>query len=112
MPEFRQPAHHNCLMNKVSQATITAILGTDDTLSVDERSTLNSLLAIPARRASPSVQPMTMTQTAAARLLGVHRTTLWRSRILHAHEVAPGIYRYSREEIEKVAREGFHKKAS
>lgn len=96
-------------MNKTSRAVIETILSTDEQLSPDERLTLSNFLGMAPCESFPNAA-LTLTQQEAADLLGFERTTVYRYKkmgILRPEEIAPGTFRYSRADVEKLAREGY-----
>lgn len=103
---------HNLNMSPTSKAILRSIAESDDSMTAAEREALARLLA--GRLDAPSAgtwtdAPLLLTQKQAARSLGISRATLWRltrDGALERVEVLPGCFRYRREDVEAVAREG------
>lgn len=99
-------------MSPTSKAILRSIAESDDSMTAAEREALARLLA--GRLDAPSAgtwtdAPLLLTQKQAARSLGISRVTLWRmtkEAVFAPVEITPGSFRYRREEIEAVAREG------
>jgi predicted DNA-binding transcriptional regulator AlpA len=104
---------HNLRMNDSSRTLITTLLSLDPDFLPAERAALESLLisheSVPAPK-FPAKQALLLSQREAAELLGVERTTVWRMcslGILRPVELSPGTFRYAREQVERLAREGY-----
>jgi hypothetical protein len=101
-------------MNLTTHALLTALI-VDPSLSLLEREALQSALGNAPGASTPTLpQPadlsLLVTQTQAAGLLGVNRTTVWRLTgmgILRPVEISPGTLRYERSQIETLAKEGY-----
>lgn len=99
-------------MTSTTQAILQSVAANDPSLSEQERGLFQRLISgqIEAReRTSIEDGPLLLTQKQAARALGVSRVTLWRmtrEAVFHPVEITTGNFRYRREEIEAVAREG------
>jgi hypothetical protein len=102
-------------MSPTTHALISSLLSADPSLSITERDALRSALgeapgadaALPPPPADPS---LLVTQTQAAGLLGVNRTTVWRLTgmgILRPVEISPGTKRYEKSQVETLAKEGY-----
>lgn len=99
-------------MTSTTQAILQSVAANDPSLSEQERGLFQRLIfgQIEAReRTALEDGPLLLTQKQAARALGVSRVTLWRmtrEAVFHPVEITTGNFRYRREEIEAVAREG------
>jgi predicted DNA-binding transcriptional regulator AlpA len=92
-------------MNATSLSLLQTITTTDNSLSLEQRSVLQELIAgrLPTR--SRSNQPLLLTQKDTAKLLSISRVTLWRMTkdgIFNPVEILPGTFRYRTDEIESV----------
>ena len=103
---------HTLNMSPTTQAFLRSIADNDGTLSAAERDALDRLatgrLDTPTPRAWADV-PLLLTQKQASRALGISRVTLWRmtkDAVLVRVEITPGCFRYRREDVEAVARDG------
>lgn len=99
-------------MTPTTHAILNSVATSDPNLSLGEKSLLHRLISGQAAEGVPSAPndaPLLLNQKQAARALGVSRVTLWRmtkSAVFHPVEIFPGSFRYRREEVEAVAREG------
>jgi predicted DNA-binding transcriptional regulator AlpA len=100
-------------MTTATQAILRSVADNDPSLTVGEKSLFQRLILGQADTAlSRPVMtdgPLLLTQVEAARILGVSRVTLWRmtkEAVFRPVELTAGNFRYRREEIESVAREG------
>ncbi len=99
-------------MTPTTQAILNSVAVSDPNLSAGERALLQRLAAgqtVEPTTATPSGAPLLLTQKQAAQMLGISRVSLWRltrEAVFRPVEIFPGRFRYRREEIEAVAREG------
>jgi len=99
-------------MTPTTQAILNSVATSDPNLSLGEKSLLQRLISGQTAEALPKATddaPLLLNQKQAARALGISRVTLWRmtkSAVFHPVEIFPGSFRYRREEVEAVAREG------
>jgi hypothetical protein len=100
-------------MSPSTHAILTFIFNLDPSLSPEELEALRSALgkSSGASTATPPADPaLLLTQNQAAKLLGVHRTTVWRLTgmgILCPQEISPGTKRYERNQVETLAKMGY-----
>lgn len=112
MPEYSVFGDIHSAMTSTTQAILRSIATSDTSLSVAEQDMLQRLAdgRTEATTARPlENMPLLLTQKQAARVLGLSRVTLWRMTnegIFKRVEITPANFRYRREEIEAVAREG------
>lgn len=94
-------------MNATSIAILQTVAATDPSLSPEQRTLLQDLVAGRSVPQSRTDQPLLLTQKEAARTLSVSRVTLWRMTrqgILTPVEIMPGMFRYRFDDIATVAR--------
>jgi hypothetical protein len=97
-------------MNTTSRALLETVLGTDASLSPNERGALSRALKgepSPFELATedPSA-PIFLTQKQTAEKLNVSRVTVWRMTkecVLHPVEILPGTWRYPYRELQTLA---------
>jgi excisionase family DNA binding protein len=100
-------------MSPSTHALLTSLLTLDPSLSPEEQEALRSALgkgSVAPSAALPSSPVLLLTQSQAAELLGVDRTTVWRMTamgILRPVEISPGTRRYEKSQVETLAREGY-----
>lgn len=111
---FRPDVSEKKEMTPTTKALLQSLVSSDPSLSVDERYGLEILineggldrLRVGAERQQVS---LLMTQKEAAQALGISRVTLWRltkDSVITPVELTRGIFRYRRDEIESIARDG------
>lgn len=93
-------------MKPATKEMIRLALTADGTIPSDIVQTAPDIIERAANGNPPSDdgQPLLMTMVAAAKHLGVGRTTLWRmvkEGILKPVEITPGVHRISRRELEQ-----------
>ena len=100
-------------MNATSRAIIQTVLTTDVSLSAKERRAAQRLIDGQIEdeviSATSSNERLMVTQKRAAELLSVNRVTIWRMTrdcLLHPVEILPGTWRYSFNEIARLAQRG------
>jgi hypothetical protein len=98
-------------MNTTTQAILQSVASSDPNLSVAEKALIGRLVTGNAEGSMPeaSSAPLLMTQRQAAYALGISRVSLWRmtrDSVFQPVEILPGTFRYRRDEIEAVARDG------
>ena len=99
-------------MAPTTQALLQSLAENDPSLSEGERSLLKRLIRgdiRPGQGQTQTADPLLLTQKEAARLLGISRVTLWRltrEAVFTPVELTSGNFRYRRDEVEAMAREG------
>ena len=99
-------------MTSTTQALLQSLVENDPSLSEGERNLLTRLIrgeTKPDCERTGTDGPLLLTQKEAANALGISRVTLWRltrEAVFAPVELTPGNFRYRRDEVEAVAREG------
>jgi len=98
-------------MNTTSRALLETVLGTDASLSLNERGALSRALkgeaTPPDMVAEDPSAPIFLTQKQTAEKLNVSRVTVWRMTkecVLHPVEILPNTWRYPYRELQALAR--------
>jgi predicted DNA-binding transcriptional regulator AlpA len=118
-------------VNTTSQSLICLIIGSDSTLTAEEKNALTSILPSAQTRfdehenavgdvgivsfENKEERPIVLTQQQVAVMLGVHRVTVydWKELgYLQTVELAPGTIRYHRSDVEEFARTGYRRRTS
>ena len=88
---------------------VLALLSRDPDVRCDQRDAVRVVLSEKSSPGAPAIQPLLLTQSQVAQMLNVSRITVYR--LVKEKVIIPtiiqGMHRYRREDIERLAREGY-----